>query len=216
MATTLEQISEFLTAEGLKHRIDTNRDVILTGFGTEKYIDKDGDHHLGMVISLEENGEFIKIFTPKCYSALDDTNRPALLQTLLMVSWKTKMIQFEYDDSDGEIRAIIEFPLEDALLTQKQLMRAVHGLVQIVERYHPVIYTALREGVIEFGESGNPLSELQSAFSRFEDALRELGIDVDEIREEVEAGMGERAEEVAPTSSDEDSDDNNDDDDEYI
>jgi len=217
MGTTLEQISQFLTAEGLKHRIDTDRDVILTGFGTEKYIDKDGDHHLGMVISLEENGEFIKIFTPKCYSALDDTNRPALLQTLLMVSWKTKMIQFEYDDSDGEIRAIIEFPLEDAVLTQKQLMRAVHGLVQIVERYHPVIYTALREGVIEFGESGNPLSELQSAFSRFEDALRELGIDVDEIREEVEADMGNGADNVSVVSSADDSDDNDDDDDdEYI
>ena len=28
------------------------------------------------------------------------------------------MMQFEYDDSDGEIRAMIEYPLEDAELTE--------------------------------------------------------------------------------------------------
>lgn len=220
MGSTLEQISEYLDSEALKHRIDKDRDVIITGFGTEQYVDKDGEHHLGMVISLEEDGEFLKIFTPQCYSALDETNRPALLQTLLMVSWKTKMIQFEYDDSDGEIRAIIEFPLEDAELTRRQLLRSVQALVQIVDKYHPVIYKALREGVIEFDESGNPLSELQTAFSRFEEALRELGIDVDEIREEVEADLLEQADSGLDSSDDTDDSDpdggDDDDDDEYI
>ena len=219
MGSTLEQISEYLDSEGLKHRIDKDKDVIFTGFGTEQYVDKDGENHLGMVIALEENGEFLKIFTPQCYSALDETNRPALLQTLLMVSWKTKMIQFEYDDSDGEIRAIIEFPLEDAELTRRQLLRSVQSLVQIVDKYHPVIYKALREGVIEFGESGNPLSELQDAFSRFEEALRELGIDVDEIREEVDAdllGQADSGSESSDGTDDSDPDDDEFDDDEYI
>ncbi len=220
MGSTLEQISGYLDSEGLKHRIDQERDVIITGFGTEQYVDKDGENHLGMVISLEEEGEFLKIFTPQCYSALDETNRPALLQTLLMVSWKTKMIQFEYDDSDGEVRAIIEFPLEDAELTRRQLLRSVQALVQIVDKYHPVIYKALREGVIEFDESGNPLDELQSAFSRFEDALRELGIDVDDIREEVESDMladDQADSETADTGEDSNPDDDgDDDDDEYI
>ena len=212
MGSTLEQISEFLTSENLKHRIDQERGVIITGFGTEQYLDKDGEHHLGMVISLEEDGEFLKVFSPQCYFALDATNRPALLQTLLMVSWKTKMIQFEYDDSDGEIRAIIEFPLEDAELTRRQLLRVVQALVQIVDSYHPVIHKALSEGVIDFDESGNPLQELQSAFSSFEDALSELGIDVDEIRKEVESDLlkGEDSDADASTTTDLD------DDDEYI
>ena len=215
MGSTLEQISEYLDSESLKHRIDEDRGVIITGFSTEQYMDKDGEHHLSMVISLEEEGEFLKIFTPQCYSALDETNRSALLQTLLMVSWKTKMIQFEYDDSDGEIRAIIEFPLEDAELTRRQLLRAVRALVQIVDKYHPVIYKALREGVIEFDESGNPLAELQSAFSRFEEALRELGIDVDEIREEVEADLLQQSDSGSEPSDGTD-DTDSDGDDEYI
>jgi hypothetical protein len=184
MGSTLEQICGFLASEELQYRIDTERGVIVTGFGTENYIDDAGDKNLGMIIQLEENGEFLKIFTPKCYSVLEETNRAALMQTLLMVSWKTKMIQFEYDDTDGEVRAIIEYPLEDADLTRRQLLRSVQALVQIVDKYHPVMFKALREGVIEFEASENPLEELQNAFSRFEETLREMGIDVEEILEE--------------------------------
>ena len=184
MGSTLEQIGQFLATEDLNYRIDTDRNVIVTGFGTENYIDDAGDKNLGMIIQLEENGEFLKIFTPKCYSVLEETNRAALMQTLLMVSWKTKMIQFEYDDTDGEVRAIIEYPLEDADLTRRQLLRSVQALAQIVDKYHPVMFKALREGVIEFETSKNPLEELQNAFSRFEQTLLDMGIDVDEILED--------------------------------
>lgn len=211
MGSTLEQIGEFLATEDLNYRIDTDRDVIVTGFGTKNYIDDDGDKNLGMIIQLEENGEFLKIFTPKCYSILEETNRAALMQTLLMVSWKTKMIQFEYDDSDGEVRAIIEYPLEDANLTRRQLLRSVQSLVQIVDKYHPVMYKALREGVIEFEASENPLEELQNAFSRFEETLRDMGIDVDEILEQ------DAKQSASDTTTKDSGDvDDDDDDDEYI
>ena len=41
MGSTLEQISEYLDSEGLQYRIDQDRSVIFTGFGTEQYLDKD-------------------------------------------------------------------------------------------------------------------------------------------------------------------------------
>jgi len=214
MGSTLEQIGEFLATEDLNYRIDTDRDVIVTGFGTKNYIDDEGDKNLGMIIQLEENGEFLKIFTPKCYSILEETNRAALMQTLLMVSWKTKMIQFEYDDSDGEVRAIIEYPLEDANLTRRQLLRSVQSLVQIVDKYHPVMYKALREGVIEFEASENPLEELQNAFSRFEETLRDMGIDVDEILEQ--DAKQSASDTTTKDSGDVNDVDDDDDDDEYI
>ena len=210
MGSTLEQICGFLASEELQYRIDTDRNVIVTGFGTENYIDDAGDKNLGMIIQLEENGEFLKIFTPKCYSVLEETNRAALMQTLLMVSWKTKMIQFEYDDTDGEVRAIIEYPLEDADLTRRQLLRSVQSLVQIVDKYHPVMFKALREGVIEFEASENPLEELQNAFSRFEQTLLDIGIDVDEILEE------SVQESDTETNNRDAEDEGSDDDDEYI
>ena len=65
---------------------------------------------------------------------------------LLGICWRTKLIKFEYDEQDGEIRALVEFPLEDAALTQKQFLRCLNGLVQIVDEYHPAIQSAIEGG----------------------------------------------------------------------
>jgi hypothetical protein len=67
------------------------------------------------------------------------------------------MLQWEYDPSDGEIRAIIEFPLEDSILTEKQFYRCLSGLIQIVDgiaipRLKEVMVTGLDPGNIELGE----------------------------------------------------------------
>jgi hypothetical protein len=76
---------------------------------------------------------------------------------MLSISWETKMLQWEYDPSDGEIRAIIEFPLEDSTLTEKQFNRCLHGLVQIVDemampRLNVVMETGKDPGDLEAGE----------------------------------------------------------------
>ena len=56
----------------------------------------------------------------------------------------------------------LNFP-EDAELTRRQLLRAAQAPVQITDKYHPVIYKALREGVIEFDES--EISKSYNSFS---------------------------------------------------
>ena len=85
-----------------------------------------------------------------------------------MIQWRTKLIQFEYDAKDGEVRPVVEFPLMDAPLTGAQLMRAVNGLVELVDSYHPVLRRALDGGVVEFdtddGEA-EMLSALLSGYS---------------------------------------------------
>jgi hypothetical protein len=58
------------------------------------------------------------------------------------IQWETKLIQFEYDDTDGEIRPIVEWPVEDGTVTSMQLARAILGLVMIVDRYYPVLEQA--------------------------------------------------------------------------
>jgi hypothetical protein len=75
----------------------------------------------------------------------------AVFRALLMISWRTKLIQFEFDEEDGEIRGMIEFPLEDSSLTQKQLIRCLNGMVQIIDEYHSVIDQAIRTGFVNFG-----------------------------------------------------------------
>lgn len=213
MATTIEEVAQFLDNQEVQYERDTQRNVIITAYNTEQYVDDEERNKLGMLIRLEENGEFIKIFAPQCYSCPDEANRAAVTQTLLMISWKTKMVQFEFDANDGEIRAIVEFPLEDAELTERQLMRAIIALVQVVDKFHPVIHLALTEGVIQFPENeDNPLAALQAMMVEFQGLLDEMGIDIDDI----EALAGEEGTTSEMIGDDEDGGDDDFDDDDYI
>ena len=184
MATNLEEICAFLENQKLHYHRSEPDNHILTGFETENYENKHNENILSIVIALEEDGEFIKIFSPNCYVCNDPKLRPSVLQTLLMVSWKTKMIQFEFNEADGEIRSMIEFPLEDALLTEKQLMRAIQGLVQIIDKFHTVISKALTEGIIDFPQEGT--GDFSVFMKHFEAYLHELGIGEESIDTELD------------------------------
>jgi hypothetical protein len=50
-----------------------------------------------------KKGEFFKLFAPQVLSGISETPyKEAILQTMLCISWETKMLQWEYDPSDGE------------------------------------------------------------------------------------------------------------------
>jgi hypothetical protein len=160
MATTLKEIAEFLTSADLKFETHEDKDYILTGFAMPHYKNPEGKAHLLIVIALEEQGEFLKIFTPKAYHYEDGPHALAILKACMYISWRTKMLQYEFDPSDGEIRAMIEFPLEDAKLTKRQLMRVLMALPELIDRYDAMIRAAIATGKLETG--GEPDAALLS------------------------------------------------------
>ncbi|MEM8603270.1 MAG: hypothetical protein AAGF24_05490 [Cyanobacteria bacterium P01_H01_bin.121] len=128
MGATQQQIAEYLDHKGWRYRLDEEENRIYTGVQGENV------ENLLIVIELEEDGEFFAIYAPQVLSGVSDhPYKAAILQTMLSISWETKMLQWEYDPVDGEIRAIIEFPLEDSQLTERQFNRCLHALVQIVD-----------------------------------------------------------------------------------
>ena len=146
MATDLKEIAKFMDDEKLKYDFHPDKSFILTGFAMDNYKDTDGEKRIRMVIQLEENGEFLKVFAPGAYKCPPGPNALAILQSFMYVHWRTKMLQFEYDPSDGEIQAMIELPLEDAKLTKKQLIRILSALPQLVDRYDGMVRTAVEKG----------------------------------------------------------------------
>jgi hypothetical protein len=152
MGATLRQIATYLDNQGWKYHIDEEAYRILTGVQAENV-----DEFL-IVVQLDENGEFFKVFAPQVISGVKDhPYKEAILQTMLCISWETKMLQWEYDPNDGEIRAIIEFPLEDSSLTEKQFNRCLSGLIQIIDnvampRLKEVMATGKDPGDRELGE----------------------------------------------------------------
>ncbi len=148
MPTSIEEIETYFREEGLKFTLA--EDYLRTSFITDNYRDLDGDPSVFLVIKLEEDGEYFKLIAPHLYHCGGTPSDDAAFRALLEVSWKTKLIQFEYDEADGEIRGIVEFPIEDSTLTRRQLMRCVNGIVRIIDEYHPVVERAFATGVVDF------------------------------------------------------------------
>ena len=175
MATTLQYITELLTKREIKHKVFEDENTIVTGTRTDNYQNKNGNKGISIVIKLEEKGEYLKIFAPCCYHyPPDGPNRNAVFQACLMVNWMSKSIQFEYDVKDGEIRCIIEFPLEDALLTEKQLMRCIMTIVALIDDYDEMIRGAITTGTINVPVEEDP-EEMMAAFMEFMKSRKKKG-----------------------------------------
>ena len=166
MATTLAEVSHFLNQRDLKYGVRDDA-TIVTGFGgLAAYRDDEGDPHLRVVIQIQEDGRYLQIFAPEAYRVASENAGP-FLQACAMIQWRTKLIQFEYDAEDGEVRPVVEFPLMDAVLTSNQLMRAVNGLVELVDTYHPVLARAAAEGVVQFDTDDGEAEMLSSLLSGY-------------------------------------------------
>jgi hypothetical protein len=146
MGITLDQIATYLAPRDLTYQIQPEKSRILVRFALGS------GEQLLVVIQLDEEGRFFKLFAPEVMAGVKNhPHKAAILQTMLSISWETKMLQWEYDPSDGEIRAIIEFPLEDSTLTARQFNRCFEGLIEIVgdwalPRLHAVMETGMDPG----------------------------------------------------------------------
>lgn len=170
MATTLKQIAQYLDRREWRYHIDTEDSRIITG------VKADHVEEFIIIISLKENGEYLEIVAPQLLKVKDHVYKGVLFQTLLAISWQVKMLRWEYDPLDGEIRASIAFPLEDALLTQKQFNRALSGLIDLVDRVSmprlkAVLATGVDPGEKELGEA--LLEAMESTFPEVLDWLNQ-------------------------------------------
>jgi hypothetical protein len=151
MGANLKQIAKYLDNLGWDYRCE-EEDRIITGVEAENLED------LLIVIQLDEEGRFFRLFAPEVLPGVNNhPYKEIILQTMLAISWETKMLQWEYDPKDGEIRVMIEFPLEDSILTEKQFNRCLSGLIQVVDniaipRLHRVMATGEDPGNLELGE----------------------------------------------------------------
>jgi hypothetical protein len=146
MAMTLQEVKALMDEAEIKSKIDEDKNLIVSTWGMDNYKDSDGHKGILVIVRLEEDGEYVKVFAPGVYKYKEGPNLVAVLEACMYSSWRTKMVQFEYDPSDGEIRAVIEFPLEDARLTAKQLRRMVSGLANILDDCDSIIRTAIDTG----------------------------------------------------------------------
>ena len=146
MAVTLDQLEQFLVARKLRYRRE--KDHLVVGFRSEQFRDERGRDGIAVAVRIDEQGRYVEFVAPGLYCSRGCRHISALFQALLEVTMRTKMIRFELDPTDGEIRCTVQCPIEDGTLTAKQFDRILDGLRNAVDRWHPVIRRAMDTGVV--------------------------------------------------------------------
>lgn len=154
MATSIEQVRGFLDEFDLRYRVNEEEDTILIGFNVDPdsttFRDRDGDPHVRLVIRLVEDGEFLSFFCPWAWNVDGCPHKAAVFEAVSAIQGLYKMLRFDYDPADGEIRPNIELPIEDAEITSRQFHRLIHGVIHGVQRYDSVIRHAMQTGEVSF------------------------------------------------------------------
>jgi hypothetical protein len=141
VATTLATIAKYLDNRNWLYEIDEAKSRIVSGVKSENV------EQFIIVIQLLRDGELIQIYVPKLVHVRDRVFKGLLFQSLLHFLWEVCLVRFEYDPTDGEIRASIDLILEDADLSERQFNCALSLLVDAIDTHAmPRIKTILATG----------------------------------------------------------------------
>lgn len=167
MAMQMERLESFLLAEKLRFRSHEAGHIVV-GFATRNYTAPGGnaaaaprgadDRFKGIAIAvrLSENGRYLECLAPGLYDLGTCRHRDAVLRALMAIMQRTKMVRFDWDPADGEIRCSVECPLEDGSLTRQQFIRMLRALPEIIDDWDPVIRAAMETGELRLDKASAP------------------------------------------------------------
>lgn len=196
MPTNISEIKGFLDEFDLKYQVDEERDAILIGFNCSNengtYRDEDGDAYLRIVIRVLEGGEFLEVFVPNAWNIADSVSKSLILEACVSFQMRYKMLRFDYDPDDGELRPNIELPLENASLTSQQFHRLVHGVLHGVQQFDKVMRHALETGIVCFEclDDAGQASAASDDAARLSDLVERAG-GIDELEKLLGGGEPE-------------------------
>jgi len=176
MATSVKELEGFLKNLDLKYTTKENGSIVVLS-GTDEatqgtFIKQKED---GEMFSLEtniydKNDKMIKI-------ASDNPHKMAIYEYILNKSFTLKFGSWEVDSDDGEIKFAVEFPIEDATLTQKQFNR----IISIVIGKNATEMFAEVRRVISTGSEKASTSDEIAELQRKIDALKNANTQIEGI-----------------------------------
>lgn len=141
MGTSIERIRQYLDSWNWRYQVDSANSRIVTAVRSPAI------ERLQITIELKENGKFCRMYVPRLLCFHKHPYREAIFRTLLCLSWETKMLRWEYDAIEGEVRAGIELPLEDAPLKERQFHRCISALTQLIGEAIPRLESVMETGI---------------------------------------------------------------------
>ena len=206
MAVTKQYILSLLEEAHLHFEVHEQTGEPIVLFRSSSYVNQNGNNIIMVVIQLSENGEYIKFFLPSAYYVTDDETAYAALKTFASISWQIKMVDFELDVHDGEIRPTIDFPLEDNTITAKQILRCCQTIAQVIDGLDPFIKHAIMYGEVHEVLLNKDLIEVLGKKSNEDDNLHQTVDDLvstlQELRQALDEDEADAEDDAAPKDPD--------------
>src|SRR6185369_17734090 len=103
---------------------------------TQTYRSPAGAPHVDVVLKLFD--EDVLIVAPVAFLA-SGPHVDATIRACMMLQYRSGLVRLDFDERDGEIRAVIAFPVADSTLTVAQVTRCVDEMVATVDAWYPTI-----------------------------------------------------------------------------
>lgn len=153
MAMTIQSLEKALKKgyPELKFGVDHQAEVIQFWFGgNDQYRDPNGKDELYFGLILFNQGEYLEMRCESLYDLSECQHKGAVARVLLGASMRSRLVQFSFNESDGEIRASAELVLADGVCTPKQLRVMLEIMHGVVDDFHPHIARAMETGEVSF------------------------------------------------------------------
>lgn len=139
MGTTIEKVTDILRRADIKYDLDSETGMVRTVW-------QRNDAHITLLVFLLEAGELLQLRAPALLRATDDATKPLLFRAMLQMAYEMRLVQFEYDPVDGEVSTCVDIGLEDASLTDEQLLRCCSVLLDVSFMARERLATILETG----------------------------------------------------------------------
>lgn len=161
---TLGQLSDLLTREGIRHHVDRDHGVIVTGYETDRYRDGQGGRHVRIVLELSGNGQLLQMRCGGAYVHRGEFSRE-VAALCLALNYRTRIVEVEYDPRDGEVAPGIDLPLVPGQYDGGQVAACLKSLVYFLDEFDPAFRAVLATGRLPRSAEIDPgLQQLMEAF----------------------------------------------------
>ncbi|HEY3319676.1 MAG TPA: YbjN domain-containing protein [Planctomycetota bacterium] len=146
---TLETLARYLDRDEWRYDLDPEASCIRTGFR--------GDHatYRAMVL-FDADKQRVRFIVPNYLNLTKIPDKLRILERLMELNMQYILLKFGYDPGDGEVRAEIDVPVNDATLSYEGFRRCLYCLLTAVDEEYPEMMRLMwGSGKEKKGESGS-------------------------------------------------------------
>jgi len=140
MSVSLHECSAMLATEGVRHHLDVEAGVIHVVLASRDYQSRRDERLIVIRLTAPDDGRRCRMAVHRAFMR-DEGGDPsaASLSTLCLAACRlaadVPQIGVEYDESEADLRLVVETVVEDGVLTALQLLSMIDSIVLAAESW---------------------------------------------------------------------------------